>query len=123
MDHLVQRNYRKMTIKWSFVKIRKIGFQDQLSLNAGQKNCRMLQRENSAILSTFIKLPFVIKIFILSIFEWLFYTGFTVRPNPCYNEMGYIETAPYWENITIFEINVTQHTSHKILIFLASLCS
>ena len=33
--------------------------------------------EHSAILSTFIKLPFVIKIFVLSIFEWLFYTGFT----------------------------------------------
>ena len=43
-------------------------FKDQLSLNAGQKYCRMLQREHSAILSTFIKLPFVIKIFILSIF-------------------------------------------------------
>ena len=27
---------------------------------------------------TFIKLPFVIKIFVLFIFEWLFYTGFTV---------------------------------------------
>ena len=36
--------------------------------------------EHSAILSTFIKLPFVIKIFILSIFEWSFYTGFTVVP-------------------------------------------
>ena len=35
--------------------------------------------EHSAILSTFIRLPFVIKIFVLSIFEWLFYTdGFTV---------------------------------------------
>ena len=33
---------------------------------------------NSAILSTFIKLPFVIKIFVLSDFEWLFYTSFTV---------------------------------------------
>ena len=32
----------------------------------------------SAILSTFIKLPFVIKIFVLSIFEWPFYIGFTV---------------------------------------------
>ena len=31
-----------------------------------------------AILSTFIKLPFVIKIFVLSIFEWPFYTDFTV---------------------------------------------
>ena len=40
----------------------------------------MLQGEHSAILSTFIKLPFVIKIFVLSIFEWPFYTGFTVVP-------------------------------------------
>ena len=38
----------------------------------------MLQREHSAILSTFIKLPVVIKIFVLSIFGWQFYTGFTV---------------------------------------------
>ena len=63
------------------------GFQDQLLLNAGQKYCRMLPcrskvlqnapREHSAILLTFIKLPFVIKIFVLSVFEWLFYTGFT----------------------------------------------
>ena len=35
--------------------------------------------KHSAILSTFIKLQFVIKIFILSIFEWRFYTGFTVH--------------------------------------------
>ena len=34
--------------------------------------------EHSAILLTFIKLPFVIKIFVLSIFEWSFCTGFTV---------------------------------------------
>ena len=33
---------------------------------------------HSAILSTFIKLSFVIKIFVLSIFEWPFYTDFTV---------------------------------------------
>ena len=39
----------------------------------------MRQWEHSAILLTFIELPFVIKIFILSIFEWLFYTGFTVH--------------------------------------------
>ena len=39
----------------------KIDFQDQLSLNAGQKYCKMLQREHSAILSTSIKLPSVIK--------------------------------------------------------------
>ena len=34
--------------------------------------------EHSAILLNCIKIPFVIKIFVLSIFEWPFYTGFTV---------------------------------------------
>ena len=34
--------------------------------------------EHSAILLTFIKLPFVNKISVLSIFEWAFYTGFNV---------------------------------------------
>ena len=38
----------------------------------------MLQVEHSAILSTFIKLPFVFKI-ALSIIEWSNYTGFTHR--------------------------------------------
>ena len=38
----------------------------------------MPQGEHSAILSTFIKLPIVINIFVLSFFEWPFYTGFTV---------------------------------------------
>ena len=42
------------------------------------KYCRMLQGEHSAILLTFIKLPFVMKIFVLSIFEWPLKTGFTV---------------------------------------------
>ena len=56
----------------------KIGFQDQLSLNAGQKYCRMLQGEHSAILSTFIKLPYVIKIFVLSICEWPLKAGFDI---------------------------------------------
>ena len=35
----------------------------------------MLQREHSVIVSTFNKLPFVIKIFALSTFEWPFNTG------------------------------------------------
>ena len=34
--------------------------------------------EHSAILLIFIKLPFVIKIFVLPIFEWPLKTGFTV---------------------------------------------
>ena len=37
----------------------------------------MLQGEHSAILLTFIEVPFVIKIVVLSIFEFLFKTGFT----------------------------------------------
>ena len=38
----------------------------------------MHQGEHSAILPIFIVLPFVIKIFVLSIFEWSLYTGYTV---------------------------------------------
>ena len=68
--------YSKTCLKRPLKKKTKNGFQDQLSLIAGQKYCRMLQ--HSAILSTFIKLPFVIKNFILSIFEWPLKTGFTV---------------------------------------------
>ena len=41
----------------------------------------MLQGEHCVIVLTFIKLPFVIKIFVLSIFEWPFYTGFTAESN------------------------------------------
>ena len=53
-------------------------FSRPIILNEGQKYCRMLQGEHSAILTTFIKLPFVIKIIVLSIFEWPFYTGFSL---------------------------------------------
>ena len=35
-------------------------------------------REHSAIFLTFIKLPFVFKTFVLSLFEWPLKTGFTV---------------------------------------------
>ena len=42
--------------------------------------CRiMLQGEHSAILLTFIKLPFIIKRCVLSILEWPFKTGFTIQ--------------------------------------------
>ena len=81
--------YSKTCVKQPLSKRPEIGFQDQLLLNAGQKYCRMLpfagqkycrmlQGEHSAILLTFIKLPFVSKIFDLSVKEWRFYTGFTV---------------------------------------------
>ena len=70
--------YSITSVKWPLSKRPKIGLQDQLSLNAGQKYCRMLQGEHSAIILNFIKLPFVIEIFVLSILECLFYTSFTV---------------------------------------------
>ena len=38
-------------------------------------------RDHSAILSTFIKLPSVFKSFVLSVFEWPLKTGFTVDEN------------------------------------------
>ena len=40
----------------------------------------MLQGEHFATLSTFIKLPFAIKMFALSMFEWPLKAGFTVYP-------------------------------------------
>ena len=50
-------SYSKTCVKQPLSKRPQIGFQDQLSLNAGQIYCRMLQGEHSAILSTFSKLP------------------------------------------------------------------
>ena len=43
-------------------------------------NYRLKQVKSIAFCNSFdlIKLPFVIKIFVLSIYEWLFYNGFTV---------------------------------------------
>ena len=58
--------YSKTCVKPPLYNRPKIGFQYQLSLNAGQKYCRMLPLEYSAILSTFIKLNFVIKTSVLS---------------------------------------------------------
>ena len=77
---LMGMSYSKTYVKRPLSKRPKNCFQDRLLLNAGQKYCRMLQREHSAIIRTFIKLPVVIKTFVLSIFEWPFYAGFTVLP-------------------------------------------
>ena len=89
---LMGRKESNQTNKTVFFKgFTQIGFQDRLSLNAGQKYCRRLQGEHSAILLAFIKLPFVNKTFVLSIFECPFETGFTVvgvlfpKDGPCLN--------------------------------------
>ena len=68
--------YSKLYEKRQLSKRPLIGFQDQISLNAGQRYCRMLPLElpleHSAILLTFIKLPFVIKIFFVYLFKGRF---------------------------------------------------
>ena len=51
-DHF---QYSKTCVIRPLSKRPQFGFQDQLSLNAGQKYCRMLEGEHSAILSTFNK--------------------------------------------------------------------
>ena len=71
-------NYSKTCLKRPLITRTKIGFLYQLSFNAVQKYCRMLQKEHSAILLTFIKLSFVFKTFVLFIFEWPLKTCFTV---------------------------------------------
>ena len=55
------KRYSKTCVKRLLSKKTEIVFQDQLSLNADQKYCRMLQWEHSAVLSTFIEVPFVIR--------------------------------------------------------------
>ena len=55
----------------------------------------MPQGAHSVILPTFIKLPFVINIFVLSIFKWPFYTGFTVPPlKEREKPMDYVKSNP-----------------------------
>ena len=63
---IIDSNTVKPVLRGPSKRRPKLVLKDRLLLNAGQKYCRMLQREHSAILLTFIKLPFVIK------------TGFTV---------------------------------------------
>ena len=77
----IKLNTVKPVLSGQSQRRQELGFQDRLWLNAGQKYCRMLPLEHSAILSTFIKLPFVIKI-VLSFFEWPLKTGFTLTQKP-----------------------------------------
>ena len=56
-------------------------------------------REHSAILSTFIKLPFVFKTFVLFIFEWPLKTDFTVfrsdGPVPVFSPIYYCNSTTF----------------------------
>ena len=62
----------------------------------------MLQGVHYAIPLTFIKLPMIIKIFVLSIFEWLFYTGFTVHYLMAYESYLY----HVWKQVHIFLVRL-----------------
>ena len=91
--------YSKTCLKQPLSKSPKIGFQDQLSLNAGQKYCRMLQWEHSAILSTFIKLPFSLRSLFCLFLSGRFTQAFTV----CnfYSKFGYKYANSQLEGTTI----------------------
>ena len=69
--------YSKTCVKRPLSKRPKIVFKTNYRLMQ-IKSIAMFQGEHSAILSTFIKLLFVIKISVMSIFERPFRTGFTV---------------------------------------------
>ena len=60
-------------------KDRKLVFKTNYCLMQVKSIAECSTVEHSAILLTFIKLPIVIKVFVLSIIEWPFYTGFTVN--------------------------------------------
>ena len=54
-----------------------IGLQDRLLLKTGPKFCRMLKESILLYVRPSLKLQFVSKTFVLSIFEWPLNTGFT----------------------------------------------
>ena len=62
---------RKTCLKRPVKNRQNRGLNKKWEPNEGQMNCRMLPLEHSAILLTFIKLPFVIKIIVF----WLLLTG------------------------------------------------
>ena len=70
--------YSKTCVERPLSKRPKIVFKTNYRLMQVKSIGECSKGEHSAILSTFIKLSFVIKICVLSIFEWPFYTGFTV---------------------------------------------
>ena len=72
--------------------------------------------EHSAILSTFIKLPFVIKIFVLSIFEWPFNTGFIVMTVNhlifAASKVGDFKRLTYWCSLILVVPQVNAYQSY-----------
>ena len=72
---MVSTYYSKTCVKQPLSKRPKIGYRlMQVKSIAEFSKESILQYFRPSLL----KLPFVIKLFVLSIFEWQFYTGFTV---------------------------------------------
>ena len=79
--------YSKTCVKQLLSKRPKLVFKTNYRLMQVKSiaECSKGQGEHSAILLTFIKLPFVIKIFVLSFLGWHFYAGFTVPFSALFN--------------------------------------
>ena len=71
----------------------------------------------NAILSTLNKLPIVIKIFVLSAFEWPFYIGFTVHKNQNINYFPYFLTKEYVVALWVLYSFLASHFYHLLIIF------
>ena len=70
--------YSKTCVTLPLSKRPKMVFKTDYGLMQVKSIAECSKGKHSAILLTFIKLPVVIKTFVLSIFEWPFHTGFTV---------------------------------------------
>ena len=103
----VRSRYSKTCVKRPLSK-RYIFFKTDYRLMQVKSIAECSKGEHSAILSTFIKLPFVINTFVLtfvlSIFKWPFYTGFTVLMylSAVYTDMYDLATIRYF----FHEINI-----------------
>ena len=71
--------YRKTCVKRPLLNRPKMVFNTVYRLMQVKNIAECSKGKHSAILSSFIKLPVVIKIFVLSFFEWPFYTGFSIH--------------------------------------------
>ena len=71
-------HYCKTCLKRPLKKKIKNWFSRPIIAKCRSKVLQNAPKEHSAILLTFLKLPFVFKTFVLSIFEWPLKTGLTV---------------------------------------------
>ena len=80
--------------------------------------------EHSTILLTFIKLPFVIKIFVLSIFVWPFYAGFTVdkKSNIALLGIAYVVGALVFQKHLVKVLQMIHSPSNSLLYYFVNFC-